>query len=70
MAESRPGARRYQPDVSVFYGVDRLDAGSWAGLAELAGSERGVVLVRDDVRPIVNMWMDPACVAAGLQVEQ
>jgi ribosomal protein S18 acetylase RimI-like enzyme len=42
--------------VSVFYGVDRLDAGSWAGLAELAGSERGVVLVRDDVDRIPPGW--------------
>jgi ribosomal protein S18 acetylase RimI-like enzyme len=55
-AESRPGARRYRPDVSVFYGVERLDEASWAGLAELAGSHKGVVLVRDDVDPISPGW--------------
>jgi ribosomal protein S18 acetylase RimI-like enzyme len=56
LAESRPGARRYRPDVSVFYGVDRLDAGGWGGLAELAGSKRGVVLVRDDVDQVPVGW--------------
>jgi ribosomal protein S18 acetylase RimI-like enzyme len=42
--------------VSVFYGVDRLDALSWAALAELAGPGRGVVLVRDDVGRIPPGW--------------
>ena len=56
LAEARPGARRYRPDVSVFYGVDRLDALSWAALAELAGAHRGVVLVRDDVHRVPPGW--------------
>jgi ribosomal protein S18 acetylase RimI-like enzyme len=36
--------------------VDQLDAGSWARLAELAGSARGVVLVRDDVDRVPPGW--------------
>jgi ribosomal protein S18 acetylase RimI-like enzyme len=49
LAESRSGAWRYRPDVSVFYGVDRLDGDAWGGLAELAGSNRGVVLVGHEI---------------------
>jgi ribosomal protein S18 acetylase RimI-like enzyme len=56
LAESRSGARRYRPDVSVFYGVDRLDADGWAGLAELAGSSRGVVLVGDGIDHLPSGW--------------
>jgi GNAT superfamily N-acetyltransferase len=55
-AESRPGARRYRRDVSVFYGVERLDEPGWAGLAELAGSHKGVVVLRNGIDRIPPGW--------------
>jgi GNAT superfamily N-acetyltransferase len=56
VAESQGCARRYRPDVSVFYGVDRLDAAGWAGLAELAGADGPVVLFRTDIAHIPPGW--------------
>jgi GNAT superfamily N-acetyltransferase len=56
VAESQGCARRYRPDVSVFYGVDRLDAAGWAGLAELAGGSGLVVLFRTEIEEIPPDW--------------
>jgi ribosomal protein S18 acetylase RimI-like enzyme len=56
VAEGEGHARRYQPDVSVFWGVDALDAGGWAALAALAGPGRGVVLARSDVGELPDGW--------------
>ncbi|HSS11617.1 MAG TPA: GNAT family N-acetyltransferase [Acidimicrobiales bacterium] len=56
VAESHGDARRYRPDVSVFYGVDRLDDQGWAALAELADAERPVVLFRAEIDDIPPGW--------------
>jgi GNAT superfamily N-acetyltransferase len=56
VAESQGRARRYRPDVSVFYGVDQLDDDGWAALAELADTRRPVVLLRTEVGDIPPGW--------------
>src|SRR5262249_31605914 len=44
LAEGTGRARRYPPELSVFGGVDTLDAGGWAALAGLVGRGGGAVL--------------------------
>jgi ribosomal protein S18 acetylase RimI-like enzyme len=56
VAESKGIATRYRPDISVFYGVDRLDPGGWAGLADLADTDSRVVLFRAEIGEIPPGW--------------
>ena len=56
LADGAGRARRYREDVSVFWAVDELDDGGWAALAELAGPNQGVVLVRDHLDGAPPGW--------------
>lgn len=56
VAEVAGAARRYQPDVSVFAGVDELDGAAWADLAKLAGPGGDVVLFRAGDVDIPDGW--------------
>jgi GNAT superfamily N-acetyltransferase len=46
LAEVAGAARRYPPAVSFFSAVDGVDAGAWAGLADLAGPDGMATLSR------------------------
>jgi len=56
LAESDGVARRYRPDVSVFWAADRLDAEGWSDLARLAGPGGAVVLARPDLGDLPAGW--------------
>ena len=59
-AEAAPvgGALRFQPEVSIFGAVERLDAHSWEALAELAGPGGAVFLFRDRVSSAPRGWTE------------
>ena len=52
LAEGAGRARRYPPELSVFGGVDVLDADGWAALGDLLGPGGGTVLFRREVPPL------------------
>ena len=45
LAEGTGAVRRYRTDVSVFWAIERNEAGAWAEVAALAGSGDAVVLI-------------------------
>ncbi|HEY1278897.1 MAG TPA: GNAT family N-acetyltransferase [Acidimicrobiales bacterium] len=51
-------ARRYRPDVSLFYAVDALDDGAWNDVAALAGPGGAALLVSPDRYDIPAGWTD------------
>jgi len=57
-AEERAGARRYRPGVSVFAGVERLDAAGWAALGALAGPDAEVVVFRAEIGATPGGWTE------------
>jgi ribosomal protein S18 acetylase RimI-like enzyme len=67
VADELDGARRYQREVSPFYGVDVVDEGGWRALADLAGPGHVVVLFRDEVPPPPDGWQ-PLMDAKGNQM--
>jgi ribosomal protein S18 acetylase RimI-like enzyme len=58
-AESDGPARRYDVDVSIFYGVDQLGDAAWAGMARLAGPGGLVVLARAGLGTAPDGWTSP-----------
>lgn len=55
---SLPVALRFDPEVSIFGAVDRLDEAAWAALAELAGRGGLCALFRDSVPPPPVGWQE------------
>jgi ribosomal protein S18 acetylase RimI-like enzyme len=55
-AEGRGAARRYRPDVSVFWAVRDLDPASWAALAALAAPGDQVRLFRAELSAPPPGW--------------
>jgi ribosomal protein S18 acetylase RimI-like enzyme len=51
-------ARRYRPDVALFFGVDALDDGAWDDVAALAGAGGAALLVSPDRYDIPAGWTD------------
>jgi ribosomal protein S18 acetylase RimI-like enzyme len=51
-------ARRYRPDVSLFFAVAALDDGAWDDLAALAGHGGAALLVGPDRYDIPSGWTD------------
>ncbi len=58
LAEVAGRARRYPADVSVFAGVDVLDAGGWADLATLVGPSGTAALFRAEIPPPPAGWTE------------
>jgi ribosomal protein S18 acetylase RimI-like enzyme len=56
LAEGRGRARRYPAELSVFGGVETLDDGGWADLAELVGPGGAAVLFRPDIPALPTGW--------------
>jgi GNAT superfamily N-acetyltransferase len=56
VAEGDGRARRYRPDVSVFWGAEALDPDGWAALATLATPGHGVVLARPELGELPDGW--------------
>ena len=56
LAEAVGPARRYRPDVSPFYAVDRLDGEAWAALAALGGPGAAVLLARTEIPEPPDGW--------------
>lgn len=60
LAQRDPSGRalRYDPEVSIFSGVDQLDAAGWNALAALAGPEGVAVLFRSAIGPVPAGWRE------------
>jgi len=57
-ASSPPRALRFDPEVSVFAAVDRLDESGWTALAELVGPGGMCAVFRDAVPPAPAGWQE------------
>jgi ribosomal protein S18 acetylase RimI-like enzyme len=51
-------ARRYRPDVSLFFAVDALDNGAWDDVTTLAGAGGAALLVSPERYEIPPGWTD------------
>ena len=51
-------ARRYRDDIAPFCGVQNLDDGGWAALAELVGPRGTAVFLRGEVEPTPGGWTE------------
>ncbi len=57
-ADATGAIRRYQPEVSIFSAVDRIDDDVWSAQAEFVGAGGVVVLFRDEVPPAPAGWIE------------